>query len=101
MQDLFILENEQRIEAHQVCNYPEVASNSWLFCRLEGLARYVHISNSKFSNDLEYIFLSFSFLIIFASLFSIVYRDTVNPGLVGLSLTYALTCQLDLFLFTR
>ena len=25
----------------------------------------------------------------------------MNPGLVGLSLTYALTCQLDLFLFTR
>lgn len=39
MQDWFILENEQRIEAHQICNYPEVASNSWLFCRLEGLAR--------------------------------------------------------------
>ena len=102
MQDLFILENEQRIEAHQVCNYPEVASNSWLFCRLEGLARYGKIIIQNVSLELSHSpSFFFSFLIIFASLFSIVYRDTVNPGLVGLSLTYALTCQLDLFLFTR
>ena len=35
----FIDDNEQRIEKHQICNYPEIVSNSWLFCRLEGLAR--------------------------------------------------------------
>ena len=28
-------------------------------------------------------------------------RDTVDPGLVGLSLTYAFTAQLDIFLMTR
>ena len=43
----------------------------------------------------------FSILIVSTSLFAIIYRDTVNPGLVGLSLTYALTCQLDIFLLTR
>ena len=40
MQPYFIKENERRIESHQICNYPEIVSNSWLFCRLEGLARY-------------------------------------------------------------
>ena len=54
MQDLFILENEQRIEAHQVCNYPEVASNSWLFCRLEGLARYCKIIIQNVSLELSH-----------------------------------------------
>lgn len=39
MQEQFICENENRIEENQICNYPEIASNSWLFCRLEGLAR--------------------------------------------------------------
>ena len=40
-------------------------------------------------------------LIIFTSLFSIIYRDTMDPGLVGLSLTYTFTFQLDIFLMTR
>ena len=42
-----------------------------------------------------------NFLIFFASLLAVINKDSINPGLVGLSLTYALTCQLDIFLLTR
>ena len=41
MEDTFIDENAQRVEANQQCYYPEVASNSWLFSRLEMLANLV------------------------------------------------------------
>ena len=72
--------NDAKIEYNQRFYYPEVVSGSWLFLRLEGLA---------------------NLLIFFASLLAVVNRETINPGLVGLSLTYALTCQLDIFLLTR
>ena len=39
MQGYFIKVNETRIEEHQICSYPEIVSNSWLFSRLEALAR--------------------------------------------------------------
>ena len=39
MQGYFIKVNETRIEEHQMCSYPEIVSNSWLFSRLEALAR--------------------------------------------------------------
>ena len=41
MEDSFIQENAERVEANQKCYYPEVASNSWLFSRLEMLANLV------------------------------------------------------------
>jgi uncharacterized membrane protein YjgN (DUF898 family) len=40
-------------------------------------------------------------LVIFSALISVMNRESVDPGLVGLSLTYALTAQLDIFLMTR
>ena len=79
-QERFTHYNDGKIEANQKFYYPEVVSASWLFCRLEGLANV---------------------LIVLASLFSVIFRDSINPGLVGLSLTYALTFQLDIFFLTR
>ncbi len=80
LQEDFANRNDHKIEYNQRFYYPECASASWLFCRLEGLA---------------------NLLIILSSLFAVIYRDTINPGLVGLSLTYALTCQLDMFFLIR
>ena len=45
MEDVFIDENAFRVEANQKCYYPEVASNSWLFSRLEMLANLVSGQN--------------------------------------------------------
>ena len=60
--------------------YPEVVSNCWLFCRLESVA---------------------NLLVIAASLLAVIFKDSVSPGTVGLGLSYALTCQLDIFLLVR
>jgi hypothetical protein len=39
-----------------------------------------------------------NFIIFFASLFAVLGRDTMSPGLVGLSVSYALQVQLGHFL---
>jgi hypothetical protein len=44
MESSFITENAFRVEANQQCYYPEVASNSWLFSRLEMLSNLVIFS---------------------------------------------------------
>ena len=80
VQHMFIGINEDRVEYNQKFNYPEVVTNSWLFNRLEMAA---------------------NLLIISVSLCSVIFRDQMDPGLIGLSLTYALTCQIDIFLLTR
>ncbi len=72
--------NDAKIETNQKYIYPDTVSGSWLFSRLEALS---------------------NMLVIFSSLISVINRETIDPGLVGLSLTYALTAQLDIFLMTR
>jgi phage pi2 protein 07 len=47
MEDIFIEENSFRVEANQQCYYPEVASNSWLFSRLEMLSNLVTKNKRK------------------------------------------------------
>lgn len=76
----FVRRNDELVEANQRYFYPELVSDSWLFSRLQTVA---------------------NLLILFVALFSIVQRETIDPGLVGLSLSYAFTCQLDIFLLTR
>ena len=72
--------NDEKIETNQKYYYPDNVSGSWLFSRLEGLS---------------------NLLVIFTALLAVVNRDDIDPGLVGLSLTYAFTAQLDIFLMTR
>jgi ATP-binding cassette subfamily C (CFTR/MRP) protein 1 len=55
---------------NQVCYYPTFVSSRWLAVRLESIGNVV---------------------ILFAALFAVLARDTMDPGLVGLSLSYALT----------
>jgi ATP-binding cassette subfamily C (CFTR/MRP) protein 3 len=54
----------------QKAYYPSVASNRWLATRLEFIGSMVVFS---------------------AALFSVITRESANAGIVGLSLTYALT----------
>ena len=72
-QERFIKENYDRLDLNIKTYYPSVASNRWLAIRLEFLGA----------------------LIIFgASLFAVigaVFFDSVDSGLVGLSVAYALT----------
>ena len=79
-QDRFISSMESRTELNQKFYFMELVSNAWLFSRLESTV---------------------NLLIFFVALFAVVFRESSDPGLVGLSLTYAFNFQLDVFLFTR
>ncbi|KAH8267412.1 hypothetical protein KR018_000796 [Drosophila ironensis] len=64
----FIEESDAKVDKNQVCKYPSVIANRWLAIRLEMVGNLI---------------------ILFASLFAVLGGQT-NPGLVGLSVSYAL-----------
>ncbi|XP_052851265.1 multidrug resistance-associated protein 1 isoform X4 [Drosophila gunungcola] len=64
----FIDESDAKVDENQVCKYPSVIANRWLAIRLEMVGNLI---------------------ILFASLFAVLGGQT-NPGLVGLSVSYAL-----------
>ena len=65
----FIRENEARIDSNQVCYYPGYVSARWLSVRLEIIGNLV---------------------LMFAALLAVLSRGAINPGNVGLYLSYAL-----------
>ncbi|XP_022169430.1 multidrug resistance-associated protein 1-like isoform X2 [Myzus persicae] len=65
----FTLQSEQIVDFNQSCYYPNIVANRWLAVRLETIG---------------------NFIIFFSSLFSVLGRDTLSPGIVGLSIGYAL-----------
>nr|XP_029724825.1 multidrug resistance-associated protein 1-like isoform X4 [Aedes albopictus] len=69
VQDRFIVESESRVDFNQVCYFPSIIANRWLAVRLEMVGNLI---------------------ILFAALFAVLGRETMNPGLVGLSVSYAL-----------
>ncbi|KAJ8673709.1 hypothetical protein QAD02_004971 [Eretmocerus hayati] len=69
VQDRFIQESETRVDFNQVCYYPSIIANRWLAVRLEMVGNLI---------------------IFFAALFAVLDRDSMNAGLVGLSISYAL-----------
>ena len=68
LEDRFRLENEMKIDFSQKCYQPSLSSNRWLSIRLEILGNMI---------------------LLFAALFAVLGRDTMDPGVVGLSLSYA------------
>ncbi len=68
----FIKESESRVDLNQICYYPSIVANRWLSIRLETIGNLV---------------------VLFASLFAVIEREkgTMDPGYVGLSITYALS----------
>uniref|UniRef100_A0A336KSQ1 ABC-type glutathione-S-conjugate transporter n=1 Tax=Culicoides sonorensis TaxID=179676 RepID=A0A336KSQ1_CULSO len=73
VQDRFIKESENKVDFNQVCYFPSIIANRWLAIRLEMVGNLI---------------------IFFAALFAVLGRDSTDPlkaGLVGLSLSYALS----------
>ncbi|XP_020713183.1 multidrug resistance-associated protein 1 isoform X11 [Ceratitis capitata] len=68
VQDRFIDESDNRVDKNQVCKYPSLIANRWLAVRLEMVGNLI---------------------ILFAALFAVLGGQS-NPGLVGLSVSYAL-----------
>ncbi|KAL0267499.1 UNVERIFIED_CONTAM: hypothetical protein PYX00_009752 [Menopon gallinae] len=71
VQQRFIQESEDKVDFNQICYYPSLIANRWLAVRLETIGNLI---------------------IFFAALFAVKSKSdgSVNSGLVGLSVTYAL-----------
>ncbi|XP_059835356.1 multidrug resistance-associated protein 1 isoform X3 [Hypanus sabinus] len=68
-EDRFIRRNDSRVDENQKAYYPSIVANRWLAVRLEFVGNCI---------------------VFFSALFVVAYRTTVSPGLVGLSISYAL-----------
>ena len=79
-EDQFEDENEDKIEDLQKSRYPEAVSNSWLFLRLQFMSMILIIVNA---------------------LITVINRDTIDPGVLGLSLSYVLNMQMDIYVLVR
>ncbi|XP_063605857.1 multidrug resistance-associated protein 1-like [Penaeus indicus] len=66
----FMLESEKKVDTNQISSFPSVMANRWLAIRLEFIG---------------------NILTFFAALFAVLGRDTITGGLVGLSVSYALS----------
>lgn len=71
----FINESGHKVDFNQACYYPKIISERWLAVRLELIG---------------------NFIILFAALFAVLSRDTIEPGTVGLCILYALQITQDL-----
>ncbi|XP_051945452.1 canalicular multispecific organic anion transporter 1 isoform X2 [Xyrauchen texanus] len=68
-QQRFLKQNEDTIDGNLKSVYPWIVSNRWLAMRLESLGNLV---------------------VFFSALFAVISRDSLDSGLVGLSISYAL-----------
>ncbi|XP_066498772.1 multidrug resistance-associated protein 1 [Hoplias malabaricus] len=68
-QRCFIRESDSRVDHNQKAYYPSIVANRWLAVRLE------YVGNC---------------IVSFAALFAVMARDSLSPGIMGLSISYAL-----------
>ncbi|XP_072549871.1 multidrug resistance-associated protein 1 [Salminus brasiliensis] len=65
----FIGESDRRVDHNQKAYFPSIVANRWLAVRLEFVGNCI---------------------VMFAALFAVMARDNLSPGLMGLSISYAL-----------
>ena len=70
VQKRFITQMKSNIDENIKIYYNEMWANRWLGIRLE---------------------ITGSFIILFATLFSVIQRQNISPGIAGLTISYALT----------
>ena len=80
LEDRFKFENEMKVDFSHRCYHPNLASNRWLYIRLEILG---------------------GIMLLFVALGAVLGRDTLDSNLVGLSLSYATSITITLNLLTR
>uniref|UniRef100_UPI00398EC1ED ATP-binding cassette sub-family C member 3-like isoform X4 n=1 Tax=Pristiophorus japonicus TaxID=55135 RepID=UPI00398EC1ED len=71
----FILLNDTKMDTNQKSYYPGIVSNRWLGIRIEFIGNCI---------------------VLFAALFAVIGRSNLNPGIVGLSVSYALQVTMSL-----
>ena len=70
LQNDFIQQSENLVDDNQKANYPAIVANRWLAVRLESVGNIIIFSSA---------------------LLAVLGKDTLTPGLVGLSVSYALS----------
>ncbi|XP_044034326.1 ATP-binding cassette sub-family C member 3 isoform X1 [Siniperca chuatsi] len=71
----FVLMSDMKVDDNQKSYYPGIVSNRWLGVRIEFIGNCI---------------------VLFAALFAVTGKDNLNPGLVGLSVSYALQVTMSL-----
>uniref|UniRef100_A0A669BAZ5 Multidrug resistance-associated protein 1 n=1 Tax=Oreochromis niloticus TaxID=8128 RepID=A0A669BAZ5_ORENI len=79
-QERFIHESDQRVDHNQKAYYPSIVANRWLAIRLEFVGNCI---------------------VSFAALFAVVARQSLSPGIMGLSISYALQLTTSLTWLVR
>uniref|UniRef100_A0A3P9LP00 ATP-binding cassette, sub-family C (CFTR/MRP), member 2 n=1 Tax=Oryzias latipes TaxID=8090 RepID=A0A3P9LP00_ORYLA len=79
-QDIFLKLNEIAIDENLKSVYPRITSNRWLAVRLENLGNLV---------------------VFFSALFAVISKDSLDSGLVGLAISYALNITRNLNVLVR
>ncbi|MCJ8739023.1 hypothetical protein PDJAM_G00042390 [Pangasius djambal] len=69
VQNRFIGESDRRVDHNQKAYYPSIVANRWLAVRLEFVGNCI---------------------VTFAAFFAVMARDSMSPGIMGLSISYAL-----------
>ncbi|KAF4093148.1 hypothetical protein AMELA_G00028850 [Ameiurus melas] len=69
VQKRFIGESDRRVDHNQKAYFPSIVANRWLAVRLEFVGNCI---------------------VMFAAFFAVIARDSLSPGIVGLSISYAL-----------
>uniref|UniRef100_A0A3Q3KQC8 ATP-binding cassette, sub-family C (CFTR/MRP), member 3 n=1 Tax=Monopterus albus TaxID=43700 RepID=A0A3Q3KQC8_MONAL len=72
---VFVLMSDMKVDENQKSYYPGIVSNRWLGVRIEFVGNCI---------------------VLFAALFAVIGKETLNPGLVGLSVSYALQVTMSL-----
>ncbi|XP_030629091.1 canalicular multispecific organic anion transporter 2 [Chanos chanos] len=73
--EAFVLMSDMKVDENQKSYYPGIVSNRWLGVRIEFIGNCI---------------------VLFAALFAVIGKDKLNPGLVGLSVSYALQVTMSL-----
>uniref|UniRef100_A0A673A259 Multidrug resistance-associated protein 1 n=1 Tax=Sphaeramia orbicularis TaxID=375764 RepID=A0A673A259_9TELE len=79
-QERFIHESDRRVDHNQKAYYPSIVANRWLAIRLEFVGNCI---------------------VSFAALFAVIARDSLSPGIMGLSISYALQLTASLTWLVR
>ncbi|XP_060921677.1 multidrug resistance-associated protein 1 isoform X1 [Labrus mixtus] len=79
-QERFIRESDQRVDHNQKAYYPSIVANRWLAVRLEFVGNVIVSS---------------------AALFAVIARESLSPGIMGLSISYALQLTASLTWLVR
>ncbi|KAF5894747.1 multidrug resistance-associated protein 1, partial [Clarias magur] len=80
VQSSFIGESDRRVDHNQKAYFPSIVANRWLAVRLEFVGNCI---------------------VTFAALFAVMARDSLSPGLMGLSISYALQVTASLTWLVR